>query len=62
VTELPGVGKKLKEKLSAHGIETIQDLAGYSVEDLTSIEGVGEKKAANLIQKAKDYLNPSKSA
>jgi len=62
VTELPGVGKKLKEKLSTHGIETIQDLAGYSVEDLTSIEGVGEKKAANLIQKAKDYLNPSKSA
>jgi len=62
VAELPGVGKKLKEKLSDHGIETIQDLAGSSVEDLTNIEGVGEKKAIGLIQKAKDYLNPSKPA
>jgi N utilization substance protein A len=61
VTELPGVGKKLKEKLAEQGIETIQDLAQRSVEDLTQIEGVGEKKAVTLIQKAKDYLNLSKS-
>jgi N utilization substance protein A len=60
VTELPGVGKKLKEKLAEQGIETIQDLAQQSVEDLTQIEGVGEKKAVTLIQKAKDYLNFSK--
>jgi N utilization substance protein A len=60
VTELPGVGKKMKEKLAEQGIETIQDLAQRSVEDLTQIEGVGEKKAVTLIQKAKDYLNLSK--
>lgn len=60
VTELPGVGKKLKEKLTTQGIETIQDLAQSNIEELTSIEGVGEKKAANLIQKAKDYLSLSK--
>ncbi len=61
VTELPGVGKKLKEKLSAHGIETIQDLAKCSVEDLVAIEGVGSKRAASLIERAKDYLSPSKT-
>ena len=61
VTELPGVGKKLKEKLSAHGIESIQDLAKCSVEDLIAIEGVGSKRAASLIEKAKDYLSPSKT-
>ncbi|MCK4224657.1 MAG: transcription termination/antitermination protein NusA [candidate division Zixibacteria bacterium] len=61
VTELPGVGKKLKEKLTAHGVESIQDLAKCSVEDLVEIEGVGSKKAASLIQKAKDYLIPSKT-
>ena len=61
LTELPGVGKKLKEKLMEKGIDTIQDLAQSSVEDLTEIEGVGEKKATSLIQKAKDYLTPSKS-
>lgn len=61
VTELPGVGKKLKEKLSAHGIETIQDLAKCSVEDLVEIEGVGSKRGASLIEKAKDYVSPSKT-
>jgi N utilization substance protein A len=59
VTELPGVGKKLKDTLAAGGIETIQDLAKSSVEDLTEIEGVGKKRAESLIQKAKDYLTPS---
>jgi N utilization substance protein A len=61
VSELPGVGKKLKEKLVANGIETIQDLAKCSVEDLIQIQGVGQKKAASLIRKAKDYLSPSKT-
>lgn len=61
VTELPGVGKKLKEKLTATGIETIQDLAKSSVEDLVQIEGVGKKRAESLIEKANKYLSPSHS-
>jgi N utilization substance protein A len=60
LSELPGVGKKLKEKLIAQGFETIQDLAQANVEDLVNIEGVGDKKAVNLIQKAKVYLKPTK--
>jgi transcription termination factor NusA len=44
----------------AEGFETIQDLAQADVEDLVNIEGVGDKKAVNLIQKAKDYLKPAK--
>jgi N utilization substance protein A len=62
VTELPGVGKKLKEKLASGGIETIQDLARSSEKDLVEIEGVGKKRAASLIEKAKEYLSPSKRA
>lgn len=61
VTELPGVGKKLKEKLTAAGIESIQDLAKSSVEDLVQIEGVGKKRAESLIDNAKEYLSPSRS-
>ncbi|NIM98160.1 MAG: transcription termination/antitermination protein NusA [candidate division Zixibacteria bacterium] len=61
VTELPGVGKKLKEKLTATGIETIQDLAKSSVEDLVQIEGVGKKRAESLIEKANEYLSPSQA-
>lgn len=59
VSELPGVGKKLKEKLTESGIETIQDLAKASLQSLTEIEGIGEKKAASLIKAAKNYLAPA---
>lgn len=58
VSELPGVGKKLKEKLSEAGIETIQDLAKSNTEALTRIEGIGQKKADSLIEAAKNYLTP----
>jgi N utilization substance protein A len=61
VSELPGVGKKLKELLGAHGIETVQDLAKSTPEELLEIEGVGAKRAASLVEKAKDYLMPSRS-
>jgi len=61
VSELPGVGKKLKELLGTHGIETVQDLAKSTPEALVEIEGVGPKRAASLIEKAKDYLIPSRS-
>jgi N utilization substance protein A len=61
VSELAGVGKKLKEILVAHGIETVQDLAKSTPEDLVEIEGVGPKRAASLLEKAKDYLSPSRS-
>jgi N utilization substance protein A len=60
VTELPGVGKKLKEKLTKAGIETIQDLAKSSIENLTQIEGIGQKKAESLIEAAKSYLTPTR--
>jgi N utilization substance protein A len=60
VSELPGVGKKLKEKLTKAGIETIQDLAKSNIEDLTQIEGIGQKKAESLIEAAKDYLAPTR--
>jgi N utilization substance protein A len=61
VSELPGVGKKLKEKLTDAEIETIQDLAKSSIETLTEIEGIGQKKAESLIQAAKNYLTPAQT-
>ena len=59
VSELPGVGKKLQEKLSGAGIQSIQDLAKSSIEALTEIEGIGQKKAASLVEAAKSYLAPA---
>lgn len=61
VTELQGVGEKLKEKLVSAGIESVQDLAKARLEDLMKIEGIGEKKASGLIEAAKKYLTPAKA-
>jgi len=61
VTELQGVGEKLKEKLVSAGIDSIQGLAKAKLEDLTKIEGIGEKKASSLIEAAKEYLTPAKA-
>lgn len=58
LNSLPGVGKKLEEKLTTAGIESVQDLFKTKVEVLTDIEGIGEKKAERLIQSAKEYLTP----
>jgi N utilization substance protein A len=54
VSELPGVGKKLRAILNANGIETVQQLAKSTVDELVEIEGVGTKRAASLVEKAKD--------
>jgi transcription termination factor NusA len=45
--------------LAEAGIEVIQDLAKSSIETLTEMEGIGQKKAASLIEAAKNYLTPT---
>lgn len=54
--ELSGIGKKLEEKLSQAGFDSIQALAESTPESLSEVEGIGPKKAATLIQAAQKYL------
>jgi N utilization substance protein A len=49
-------GDATTEKLISAGIETVQELAGASLEKLVEIPGVGEKTAEKLLQAAKTYL------
>jgi N utilization substance protein A len=60
LSSLPGVGKKIQEKLTAAGIDSVQELVKTKLEVLTDIEGIGKKKADKLIQLAKEYLTPEK--
>lgn len=62
ISLLPGVGKKLEEKLIQAKIETVQDLAKATVKTLTQIEGIGEKRARTLIEAAKEYLTTKPSS
>ena len=46
---MEGVGAKTQSRLTEAGIESIQELSSKSVEELTSIPGIGQKTAEKLV-------------
>lgn len=56
VGQLDGVGAKLSERLADADIGSVQRLANSSVETLVKIEGLGQKTAEKLIEKAKAFV------
>ncbi|MFQ5586450.1 MAG: transcription termination factor NusA, partial [Thermodesulfobacteriota bacterium] len=50
VETLPGVGPKLGELLRRGGYNTVADLRGASLEELSKVDGIGEKRAEKLIE------------
>ncbi len=54
--EVPGVGPSMEDRLKEGGIETVEQLAGATVEQLTGIKGIGEKTAEKLIESARAAL------
>ncbi len=52
VSLVAGVGPSTKRRLIARNINTVEHLAKESPQNLTSIEGIGEKTAAKLQSKA----------
>lgn len=53
VGSLEGIGAKMEERLVAADITTVQKLAKTDPETLIEIEGIGQKTAETLIEKAK---------
>ncbi|MFA5275795.1 MAG: transcription termination factor NusA [Candidatus Omnitrophota bacterium] len=51
--ELPGIGEKTLESLKEAGYKNVDDILNATVEDLTKIKGIGEKKAEKIIAEAK---------
>jgi len=54
--ELSGVGEKTLGGLKEAGFANAQDIAEASVEDLTKVKGIGEKKAEKLIEEARKLV------
>jgi transcription termination/antitermination protein NusA len=56
VTELQGLGEKTLQKLKDHGIETVEQLAQMTPDDLMQIQGVGEKTVERIRRVVTDYF------
>lgn len=56
VGQLEGVGEKIRDRLIAADISSVQRLAQTSVEMLTKIEGFGQKTAETLVNRAKAFV------
>ncbi len=50
---MDGMDEDLARRLAGHGIVTMEDLAEQAVDDLLDIEGIDEKRAAELIMTAR---------
>jgi N utilization substance protein A len=55
VDQLEGVGEKTAQVLKSNGFQTVQDILKSDVEHLSSLPGIGVKKAEKLIQTAREY-------
>jgi N utilization substance protein A len=53
IVEVAGIGQKMCEKLVQAGYNTADDVTRASIEDLTLLEGVGEKTAQKILTAAK---------
>ena len=51
-----GIGPSIQERLKEIGITTVEQLASVSMEQLTVLQGVGEKTAERLLASAKEAL------
>lgn len=56
VGDLEGIGTKIRDRLIAADISSIQRLAQASVDMLSKIEGIGPKTAETLIERAKERV------
>jgi N utilization substance protein A len=61
LSKLEGVGEKTQTRLQEAGIETIEQLASKSSEELIAIPGIGGKTAQKLIEAAALFLAASSS-
>ena len=62
VSELAGLGEKTLEKLRNHGVETVEQLAQMTPDELTQIAGIGEKTVDKIRKVVTEYFEQGESA
>ncbi len=62
IIELTGLGEKTIERLQSHGVETVEQLASMTPDELTEIPGVGEKTVERIRKVVTDYFEAGQAA
>jgi transcription termination/antitermination protein NusA len=62
VSELAGLGERTLEKLRNHGVETVEQLAQMTPDELTQIPGIGEKTVDKIRKVVTDYFEQGEAA
>jgi N utilization substance protein A len=56
ISELKGLGEKTMARLRDHGVETVEQLAQMTPDELTQISGIGEKTVERIRKVVTDYF------
>jgi transcription termination/antitermination protein NusA len=56
IRELQGLGEKTLQRLQEHGVETVEQLAQMTPDDLTQIPGIGEKTVDKIRRVVTEYF------
>ena len=56
LSSIEGVGPKTAEFLQKAGFTTVEKLANVEIEHLCTVQGIGDKTAAKIIEGAKRYI------
>jgi transcription termination/antitermination protein NusA len=56
ISELKGLGEKTLSRLLDHGVETVEQLAQMTPDELTQISGIGEKTVERIRKVVTDYF------
>jgi len=56
VGQMEGIGSKMEERLVEADINTVQQLAKCSLEELVKIDGIGQKTAENIKERAEAFV------
>jgi N utilization substance protein A len=56
IKELQGLGDKTLQRLQEHGVETVEQLAQMTPDDLTQIPGIGEKTVDKIRRVVTEYF------
>jgi N utilization substance protein A len=62
ITELHGLGEKTLQRLRERGIETVEQLAQMTPDDLTQIPGIGEKTVERIRRVVTNYFEQDRES